>query len=1407
MAVTTDQLKIEVIIDDKGAKGKIKDVSGNIAKIGDSADMASKDVSALEKSMKLVGGSIVVVNQALELGRKAMAGLSTAFDGTIGKAISLEKNLAEVATLIDGDATKAVESLKEETLALQETFGGNQETIVKGFYQAISSGAVDASNATDLLTVAQKLAVGGVTTLDVAVDGLTNVINGYGLDVSEATDVSDALFIAMRNGKTTVAELSSNIGKVAPIASNLGIEFGELFASVSAITTGGVKTSEVMTQLKAAFTQLSRPGEDLQKVFDQLGITSIQAQIANEGFVGTLNKIIDQTDGSTEALSKLFGSVEAVQAIAAITSDTIGGSFVNTLAQIEEAALSSGEVSEAAFQKIADTADFRLNVAFGAADAAATRLGDAMKIVLAPAVELAADVFENVVESVNDFSIGLKRLDFENIKQALQTIATLAATAVAAFTFGSIQKQVAVAISSLGGLKKATIALGSTLGAAAKSLVLFTGGFASVEFIVKNQDKIVAAFNARLKFLSNAFLDAKISALEFKETFKDFLGLDTEGTTAAINETRKELIDGLAEEAELWDEVNSKQTDYSAFSTITSSFSDIQNAFNVEIEKTVDAQGKTIDKTKELIDVQTEALSTANAEELETVLSSITKETQSITNELDNLRIAQLDGADAAAAQLEKDKEIVTELQNQVRENDKLTDSQKQQALLQVDQLDTLIEQRVALEQNQDLLNTIADITKKAEKTQKDINTATMGRKEALMANYQVQLDSIEATRKQVQENETLNEQAKAGILEQLDTAKAATQQKLEIEVGNLPSDFQSSVEGATDGFSSSVGAAFLGPIGAIDAFINVAQGVVDAIPNLLNNAAGLLNSISDFPDVLGEAIDGFVEATIRFLAEGLPKLFEKLPAVIDKLIDAVPDIITALARSIPKLVPALVKLVPKVTFELIKAVPEIVKALFDEIPQLVPELVMMLLDELSNGAQTLFQKLGSLTASGIADGVKNAFKKAVELAKKGFENIVKFFKENFFAIFEKLGDVFRNIFDGFKNVGGKIWGGLKDAFNNAGSFFSDIGNSIWNGVTSAASGLGDFFKNLFKFDGGGTGAVEDFFGFDFPWFAFNQGGVVPGFSPVSGDSPKNDRVPALLSPGEVVLPRSVVKNEAYAGLIEAMLSGEGVSGMFLGGLAEKAGSFFTKGVSAASDVADDIIDTVADKGGDVVNAAGDVTGKIFETIEEVGADAIDFGSDLIKSVIPSDILDMYNSLKKFISDVDLKSLVTNPLAEIKRIIKDYGKDFLQSPLRKLIDNFVFGYEGGVVPGLAKVSGNSLANDTVPVMLSPGEVVIPRELMQKSSVQSMVSSIFSGEQFGTGFQMPDSMGMLSNSRSTMGSGDTYNSPNIQVTLNITSQNVTADTIRTKVVPEMMKQLKRESARGSFLIDQKGLRTA
>lgn len=54
------------------------------------------------------------------------------------------------------------------------------------------------------------------------------------------------------------------------------------------------------------------------------------------------------------------------------------------------------------------------------------------------------------------------------------------------------------------------------------------------------------------------------------------------------------------------------------------------------------------------------------------------------------------------------------------------------------------------------------------------------------------------------------------------------------------------------------------------------------------------------------------------------------------------------------------------------------------------------------------------------------------------------------------------------------------------------------------------------------------------------DGGMIPGEAEVPGDSPENDKVPAMLSPGEVVIPRSVAPNpEAVKRFVQNLAHGK----------------------------------------------------------------------------------------------------------------------------------------------------------------------------------------------------------------------------------------------------------------------------
>ena len=87
-------------------------------------------------------------------------------------------------------------------------------------------------------------------------------------------------------------------------------------------------------------------------------------------------------------------------------------------------------------------------------------------------------------------------------------------------------------------------------------------------------------------------------------------------------------------------------------------------------------------------------------------------------------------------------------------------------------------------------------------------------------------------------------------------------------------------------------------------------------------------------------------------------------------------------------------------------------------------------------------------------------------------------------------------------------------------------GGGLLGGLASAAMGVAT--GGMSTLAQSALGAVAKYDGGEIP--DFRSGGHVPGKAKVHGDSAQNDTVPAIVSPGEVVLPRSVTQSDDPAG-------------------------------------------------------------------------------------------------------------------------------------------------------------------------------------------------------------------------------------------------------------------------------------
>ena len=316
----------------------------------------------------------------------AMAALTAAFaaiglDRVIQQARDFSTAMAEVSTLIN-PAVVSMEQLNAVALDQAAQFGSAPITQAQALYKIISAGATSAAEANEILTAANRLAIGGVTDVATAAAGLTGAMNAYGAAAGSATDVSDAMFVAVSAGQTKIGELSAALGSVAPLAAQLGVPFDELVAATAALTKGSMSTSEAMTGLRAIFATVASPTQEAADLAAQLGIEFNAAALETKGLAGFMQDLVAKTGGSQEQMAKLFGGVEALVPALALSGEA-GDDLANIMLDMAEKAGSTEE----AFNLMAQSAGFKIDVLMSKIQVEAIKLGNAFLSVLIPAID------------------------------------------------------------------------------------------------------------------------------------------------------------------------------------------------------------------------------------------------------------------------------------------------------------------------------------------------------------------------------------------------------------------------------------------------------------------------------------------------------------------------------------------------------------------------------------------------------------------------------------------------------------------------------------------------------------------------------------------------------------------------------------------------------------------------------------------------------------------------------------------------------------------------------------------------------------------------------------------------------------------------------------------------------------
>lgn len=411
----------------------LREAGVNTENLGRDTDELRQQYERLEQSQKKVQEITekqAANKQAISQTKAQLGGLigtvtalgTAIYAGPVKNAQEFQTAMAKVGTIADTDLVPMAK-LRQEIINLSNETGKSANDLAEDVYNAISAGQSTA-DAVGFVESATKLATAGFAESGQAVDVLSTILNAYGMEASKVTDVSDMLIQIQNKGKTTVAELSSSMGKIIPTANANNVALEQLGAGYATLTAKGIATAEATTYMNGMLNELGKSGSQTDKILrSKTGKSFSELMKSGYSLADVLQIVQEDAESSGKSLSDMFSSSEAGKAALSLMSDG-----VDTFNASVQGMIDSCGATEQAYAKMMDTTETKVAKAKNSIKNLGTVLGD----MLLPHVGQVADKVAELATKFSEFA--------QENPQVIATVAKVAAGLVGLKAGGLVAK-------------------------------------------------------------------------------------------------------------------------------------------------------------------------------------------------------------------------------------------------------------------------------------------------------------------------------------------------------------------------------------------------------------------------------------------------------------------------------------------------------------------------------------------------------------------------------------------------------------------------------------------------------------------------------------------------------------------------------------------------------------------------------------------------------------------------------------------------------------------------------------------------------------------------------------------------------------------------------------------------------
>jgi len=267
------------------------------------------------------------------------------------------------------------------------------------------------------LRASAKASAAGLGETKVVADLVTSAVNAYGAANLNATQATDILVGAVREGKAQADALAGSMGMVLPIASAMGVSFDQVGAAIAAMTRTGTNAQTASMQMRQILNSLLKPTQQAADALMDMGTSAagLRKTIREDGVLAALMEIKELTNKFGEdTMAKVFPNIRALSGVL----DIMGKNLGDNKKIFDSIADSAGDLNKA-FNVASKTAEFKWNAAMASGKTAMIELGEAVKNSLLP-------LLESLTEKLSNLAAWFKSLDDQQ-KRTLVTVGALLA--------------------------------------------------------------------------------------------------------------------------------------------------------------------------------------------------------------------------------------------------------------------------------------------------------------------------------------------------------------------------------------------------------------------------------------------------------------------------------------------------------------------------------------------------------------------------------------------------------------------------------------------------------------------------------------------------------------------------------------------------------------------------------------------------------------------------------------------------------------------------------------------------------------------------------------------------------------------------------------------------------------------